>query len=446
MKRIIRYGLILLVSLLLLMSGLILLIVNLDSNMFKPVIQYGVKKNMQRSLNIVGDLQIRFYPQIDIRLNKMTLSEFQNDDEFASIEHAQISLSHWSLLRKQVNIDTMQITGLNARLVRYEDGRMNIDDLLEERAQPLTFSYDIGRIEIAPGQLVLHDEMTQETLFLDALNLTTGRITAESIEQITVNSQIIRSDIESIDGDANAHQFVFDARLDAQHIFFNDQKFVSGPVAVSIQREESDSHFNATISIPDLHRSNGNLASTQLHAELISKQKEHTIQIISAASIAARLNDQRWTLTDSKTNVLVSSSENKKPIQVRFSGNMDLDMTSELLKMEIHGELGDTHLGAVVHLQDFSERNVLFNIQLDQLDLDSFSPLQQFEFQMNTDREKNGLTTNKMAVPDISILNRLNLSGEIRIGQLIAGDIQASGIQLTIEPEQHHFDLKKTVH
>ncbi|MCP5246126.1 MAG: AsmA family protein [Burkholderiales bacterium] len=446
MKRIIRFGLTLLVSLLLLVSGLILVIVNLDSNSFKPVIQYGVKESTQRSLNIAGDLQIDFYPQIDIRLSNMTLSEFQNDDQFASIEQAQLSLSLWSLLRKQINVDTLKIKGLSARLVRYEDGRTNIEDLLEDDGQPLTFSFDIGRIEIDMGRLALHDEMMQETFILDTLNLTTGRIATGSIEQVNVSSQLFRSGIETVESDSNVQQLVFDAQFEARHISFNDQKIVSGPVAMTIQREEPGNYLNATISIPGIHQSNGNLASTRLHAELLSRQNEHTLQIAIDGLLAARLNDQHWAFTDSNTNVIVSASENKKLISACFSGKLDLDMASEVLQIDIQGDLADTHLDAVVHLQNFSEQNIVFNVQLDQLDLDSFLPLQQFEFQMNTDSEKNELATNIMTIPDFSILNRINLSGAIQIGQLFAGDIQASGIQLSIEPGQHHFDLKQLIH
>lgn len=449
MKRIIQYGLILLVSLLLLASGLILVIVNLDSNTFKPVIQYWVKENTQRSFMIAGDLQIVFYPQIDIRVNDMTLSEFKNDDQFASIEHAQLSLSLWPLLRKQVIVDTVQIEGLNARLIRYQDGSMNIDDLLEEDAQPLTFSLDLGQAKIAMSRLVFQDEMTQQTLVLDNMHLKTARITAESIEQINYSSQLIKK--AGIDTDAQAHQMDldshFDIEFDARNILFNDRKFLSGPIAASIQGLESDTYLNAIVSISDLHQSNDHLSSKHLRAELESRQNEHAVKIVLDTSLAARLNDQQWTFHDLETNVTFSHSENGRPIHGHFAGHIDLDILSELLHLELKGMLVDNHLDAVVQLQGFSEQNVQFKIQSNRLDLNPLLSLQRFEAQTKTDKKRTQLAANDaISLPNFLMSEHLNLSGAIYIEQLLAGDVRASGVQLSIEPGQNHFDLNRPVH
>lgn len=451
MKRIIQYGLILLLSLFLLVGGLLFVVVSVDSNAFKPIIQYWVKKNTQRSFVISGDLQIVFYPQIDIQINDMTLSEFENDDQFASIEHAQFSLSLWPLLRKQMIVDTVQIAGLNARLIRYQDGRMNIDDLLEEDAQPLTFSLDLGRAEIAMSRVVFQDEMTQQTLVLDDVHLTTDRITAESIGQVNYSSQLIKK--AGIDADVQTYQMGLDSRFeiefDARNILFNDCKFLSGPIAASIQDLESDNHLNAIVSISDLHQSSDHLSSKHLRAELKSRQNEYVVKIVLVTSLAARLDDQQWTFPGLETNVTFSRSESKRPVHGHFVGHIDLDILSELLHFELQGMLVDSHLDAAVQLQGFSEQNVQFKIQSDRLDLNPLLPflLQQSESHTNTEKKIiQQAENNTFPLPDLLLSKHLNLNGAIYIEQLLVGDIRASGIQLSIEPEQNHFDLNKPVH
>lgn len=447
MKRIIQYGLIILALTLFLVSGVILIIVSFDTNTLKPAIYHWVNGNMDRSFKIAGDLEIAFYSsQVEIRANNMTLSEFQNDDQFASIEQTQLSLSLWPLLRRQVIVDHMQIKGLNAKLIRYQDGRMNVDDLLKEDAEPLTFSFDIAKTEIVASHVDIQDEMTAQTLVLDNINLTAGRITADRIEQANFKSQLIRTGIENIGTDKNAHQMSLDIQFDAKRILFNDQERVIGPIALSIQSAESGNLLDTAISISGLHQSGDHIASPYIHVELDARQKEHALQVALETSLSARLNDQQWSFPDFKTSVAFSYPENEKPILGRVAGNINLDLVSELLHAELKGVLADSNLNVDVYLRNFSERNLLFNIQLDQLDLDSLFLSQRSESKKDPVEKKNELTANEMTLPDFSILEHLNLNGTIRIGQLFTGNTRTSGIQLSIEPGQQHFDLKMPVH
>ncbi|MCB1985034.1 MAG: AsmA family protein [Burkholderiales bacterium] len=445
-KRFINIGLIFLASIAFLLGCAILIVVNLDSNRFKPAIQYWVKENTQRSFKITGDLQLVFYPHIDIRMNDLRLSEYQNEDQFASIDQVHLSLSLWSLLYKQVIVDHVRVKGLNARLIRYQDGRMNIDDLLKEDTEPLAFSFDIGKGEIAMGHLVLQDEMTEQTVVVDNLNLTAARITAETIKQINLKSQFARTEIESVSSDSQAHPATFDIRIDANNIVFNDQKFFSDTITASIQGLESDKPLNAFISVAGLHRSDGQFYSKHLHAELNSMQNEHAVEIVLDTAFTGQLNNRKLTFPDFETRISFSHSEYEKPVQGHLAGRIDLDLVSELLHMEFQGMLVDSHLDAEMHLQGFSEKSLLFNIQLDHVNLDTLLPLQPLTSQADTDKQRTELTANSIALPDFSMLEQLDLNGAIHIGQLLVRDIRVSGIQLSIKPGQHHFDVNKPVH
>ena len=94
-----------------------------------------MKDSKQRNLRLDGDIKLSFFPNIGASLSKVSLSEFRSDKEFAAIESARVSLALMPLLRKQVVVDEVAVSGLKATLVKHKDGTTNIDDLLGQAEQ-----------------------------------------------------------------------------------------------------------------------------------------------------------------------------------------------------------------------------------------------------------------------------------------------------------------------
>jgi len=114
-----------------------------DANRWKGEITQLVQEQKNRSLKIEGDLSLSLFPAIAVQLGKSTLSEHKSEQVFASIGNARISLQLMPLLSRQVVVDTIELGGLKARLVRFKDGRLNIDDLLardEKERRPVSTS------------------------------------------------------------------------------------------------------------------------------------------------------------------------------------------------------------------------------------------------------------------------------------------------------------------
>ena len=103
-----------------------------DANKWKGEIAQLVQEKKSRSLKIEGDLSLSLFPSIAVQLGKATLSEHKGEQVFASVDNARISLQLMPLLSKQVVVDTVALDGVKARLVRFKDGRLNIDDLLSK--------------------------------------------------------------------------------------------------------------------------------------------------------------------------------------------------------------------------------------------------------------------------------------------------------------------------
>ena len=100
-----------------------------DPNVYKPEIIRLVAEKTGRTLSLEGDLQLTLFPKVGVRLAGARLSERDSEAEFAGVDELRVALAFLPLLSGQVVVDDVVLDGLRAKLVRYADGTMNIDDL-----------------------------------------------------------------------------------------------------------------------------------------------------------------------------------------------------------------------------------------------------------------------------------------------------------------------------
>ena len=186
MNRILKYGLLGTGAVAgIAVAGIIYVAVTFNPNDYKPQIIQAVKDSRQRDLRLDGDISLSFFPDLGANLSKVSLSEFKSAKEFAAIDSARVSLAFMPLLRKQVVVNEVAVSGLKATLVRHKDGTTNIDDLLgkEEKKQDekqtdhgTQVKLDIAKVSIANTSLTYRDEETGAQYDIRNLNLKTGRI------------------------------------------------------------------------------------------------------------------------------------------------------------------------------------------------------------------------------------------------------------------------------
>lgn len=166
-------------------AGITYVAVTFNPNDYKAQIIKAVKDSKQRNLRLDGDIKLSFYPSIGASLSKVSLSEFRSDKEFAAIESARVSLALMPLLRKQVVVDEVAVSGLKARLVMHKDGTTNIDDLLgqaEQKPQQQknvagpAVKFDIASVSVEKTNLSYRDEGSGAQYAIRDLHLKTGRI------------------------------------------------------------------------------------------------------------------------------------------------------------------------------------------------------------------------------------------------------------------------------
>lgn len=162
------------------------LVATFDPNRYKPLLVERVQRDHQRTLSIPGPIALTLFPRLGVKLGAVTLSERQSTDEFASLQSAQVSLAVWPLLRREVVVDRVAVTGLRAKVTRFKDGRLSTDDLTTREtpaAAPAEAApagpplrLDIAGIAITDAAFTFDDRQAPRRLTLTKASVETGRI------------------------------------------------------------------------------------------------------------------------------------------------------------------------------------------------------------------------------------------------------------------------------
>ena len=113
---------------LLLGAGAAALVYLVDWNDFRDTIQNQVKKQTGRDMTIAGDLKPTVFPWLGVSLGEIELANAVGfgDIPFARMGGADIKVKLMPLLKKEVNVKTIELHGLNLDLQRNADGTTNL--------------------------------------------------------------------------------------------------------------------------------------------------------------------------------------------------------------------------------------------------------------------------------------------------------------------------------
>ncbi len=177
-------------AVLLLVVAAVALPLLIDPNDFRDEISALVEKQTGRKLQIDGEIGFSVFPWLGIELGAMQLSNAPGFGEqpFAGLERADLKIKLLPLLRKEVEIRTIVLHGLDVNLARDPSGKTNWDDLLstgEEPAEPeaepdspssILKSLQVSGIEIRNARLSWDDRQQGVRYALRDLDLETGAL------------------------------------------------------------------------------------------------------------------------------------------------------------------------------------------------------------------------------------------------------------------------------
>ncbi len=490
MNKIVKYGLLGTGAVLgVAVAGAVYIAANFDPNDYKVQIIQSVKESRQRNLHLDGDIKLTFFPSIGADLGKVSLSEYNSDKPFASVETARVSLALMPLLRKQMVVNEVLVSGLSATLIKHRDGTTNIDDLLNQGKQNETASppvkFDIAAVIIKDTNLNYIDEATGGQYALKNLNLKTGRIAngvpGEIDLSVAIKANKPMLDINSrlktaLTFDLDKQQFQFDgmdlqldgAALDISNLKIKaggnisantaNQEFAASKFTFNVTGSKAGDNFDVNLDAPALTLVKDNFSGDKLvlNAKLNGTSGD-IVAVLSVPGIEGNRNAFKIGALTIDLDVKQPEQAFKVKLSSPLSGNLDkqqFDLSHLVVAVNATGDkLPNKSVSSEMKGSaqlDTARQNVRVNLAGGLLQsqikarvgindfanpaIDFDVEVDQFDADMYLPKKT---AETKAAQPeqalDLSALRKLNLNGSLRIGQLKVANIKSRDLRLDVK-------------
>ena len=483
-RRILKYSLYAFGGLLILLGAAVsYLAATFDPGDYRAVVTRHVQESTGRTLDIKGEVELSFWPQLGVRLGALTLSERNSAEPFAALESAHVSLKLLPLLSRELIASELSIVGARVALIRDAQGRLNISDLLEGDGPAPRF--DIGRLTIDRSAVTFRDARSGALYEALDLKLVTGRL-ANAVPS-TVRLELRLRDAQNNTFDVRGtleSKLTFDLGR-RRHTLHGSRLAVEGrfgsiadvrlagsgglllepdlgrvsvePFSVSVMRENGKdtvsakaeaarlNFANATLSAESLRllletKSTGGIAQANVVAPAITsrddlvqlpaaslqlyvQQGDHGLTATATAQAQAVISTRTVTLERISGDFEVAGPRVPQPhVAGRVAGDIHLDALKEQVTAALTGKVAESGLRARLSSSGFASPVYTFAVDLDRLDLD--------RLKFASDRKPSNPASAQQLLAPIA---ELQAKGTLNIGVLKAGNATARDVRLTLQ-------------
>ncbi len=476
MKKLIKYGLLAAGgTLVLAVAGAVVLALTFDPNRYKADLERLAKEQTGRTLKLRGKLELAFYPSVGAKVAGVSFSERGSEQEFLSVESAHASVKVMPLLRGEVIVDAIRVTGLKAQVVVGKDGRFNFDDLLtageakpaapaqaQPKAQPQAkapakpspqapesrvakggaselVTFQVAGVRVERSAIAYRDLAAGSEIALSEVRITTGRIAEKAGGKLAL-SALARGRNPEFDLKVDLHS---DYQLDLpDKIALSRLDAKSSGSAAGMTGLALSTAGDVTFDLVKNHYRIGNLV-------IDFKGANGADALTGELKLAGARGSER-TLVVPKFSADVSITSPDLPAPIRtlrlpLSGSLRANFEKRTASAELAGKIDESTLQAKFGLAKFTPPSYLFDINIDRLNLYRYLAAQKPAAASVTP----GAGSSKSAPPasspvqprpvpgkpagkpaetsiDLAPLKGLNASGKLQIGAL-----QVLGLRLT---------------
>jgi AsmA protein len=487
-RRILKYALVTLCALVLLAGAAIAyLVASFDPRDYHDRIVELVREKTGRTLEIQGEIGLSFWPDAGVRLGKLTLSEREGTERFVTIDSARLRLELVPLLSGELVAAELAITGANIRIIRYEDGRLNVDDLFKgEGAAP---RFDIGKVVVERSTLVYSDLGTGVRYDLSEVTVETGRlantittpltlafVAVDAADTFRVGARLrgrLELDLEgqrygfkqaslglqgrvagvpdlvaSASGDAAVHMKGNEAQIstlsasltgthgpDAMAMTIDAARLVLVPGAASgdavllgLTAKGPAGTTEAKLAVPSVRRVGDKIEAQAAALDLALVRGEHTLRAAVSTPLGAAIAAREVALRriDASFTVL-----GPRLPRAGVAGSMKGDARVEAAKEGVHlrlaGKVGESKVKAQLTTAGFAAPVYTFAVDIDELDLDRYAA---------SDTSGRAKAPKPPGNPGESLLAPfadLPATGTLTVGVLKSANLKAGNVRLVVK-------------
>ena len=257
-----------------------------DPNDHKDRIIAKVEEETGRKFKLEGDIKLSYYPWLGLEVEGVTLGNAEGfgDAPFFHADAVALRIKTMPLLKKQYELDTLRLHGVEVNLTRNHEGVSNWDDLVAEKdadakkQEPIQLAAVIlGGVDIKDAHFIWVDQASGQTFRISDLNMSIGELRFGEPIDIKMNLKA-ESSQPAIKTDLRM-QGTVSYNLDAETYAFNPIEVTAKLTGKNVPSGKADLKFNTgvvlnlkeeTASVNELTLSVlGMLAKAQLNLSLI---------------------------------------------------------------------------------------------------------------------------------------------------------------------------------
>ncbi|CAH9017747.1 AsmA family protein [Candidatus Nitrosacidococcus sp. I8] len=188
----------------------------INPNNYKPQIAEQVKKATGRDLSLGGDINLSFFPWLGAKIEDISLSNPPgfSQSPFAKLDDIQVKVKILPLLKKEIEIGTVILDGLDVNLIKNAQGKTNWEDLSqpkkeEQSTKASTEDEDqskdkkssmaiagitIGGISIQDAHISYRDDQEKKSYDINHFNITSDTLEMGKPANIALNTDFKAND------------------------------------------------------------------------------------------------------------------------------------------------------------------------------------------------------------------------------------------------------------
>jgi len=414
---------------LLVAGGIAVVALRFDADRIKAELARVVLEQKQRTLKIDGALELGFWPNVGVKLGKLSLSERNSEQEFASVEAARVAVAVLPLLSQRVVADTIEISGARAVIVRHADGTLNIDDLMaadEEEHAPMQI--DIAGIKLADAQLTWRDEKSGSAATLAGLDLATGRVQADTGRK-TLQIEGLSLAAKGKSGGDKSQGDGFDVALAAPLLSVAPGRAASETVTLTAVLADAGRSATARLTLSGVEGTGQALKITRLAFDLDAKSGAVAVKGALGATLTADPEHRTLALEKFAGEFdIVHPQMPAKHLTLPFSGTLRADLARQSAAGKLAARFDESKLALEFDVAKFAPLALDFDLAIDRLNADKYLP----------PKKPGGKSEGKL---DFEALRGLDLNGTVKVGSLQWANVKASNVTLRVRSAAGRLDI-----
>ena len=435
----------------------------INPNNYKPQIAEQVKKATGRDLSLGGDINLSFFPWLGAKIEDVSLSNPPSfgQSSFAKLDDIQVKVKILPLLKKEIEIGTIILDGLDVNLIKNAQGKTNWEDLSqpkkeEQSSKAPTEDEDqskdkkssmaiagitIGGISIKDAHISYRDDQEKKSYDINHFNITSDTLEMGKPANIALNTDFNANDPSmsghldfggTVNADIENKQYSvknLDLKTNAQGEQF------SKPVSASIGASGINVDLNKEIfSLQNLlidafglklkGQANGTqiLSGGTINGELASNQFDPK-QIANSLGINLPPTADQTALTMMHLGLVFGASSDS------FNAN------------KLIVKLDESTLAGSASVKNFKQPAIRYNLALDKINADRYLPPKtakskaeekEIPADSSSSVTKDTKSTSSSGEIPVDTLRKLNIDGLFKIGALVMNNLRIQDMQMGV--------------